>query len=295
MTAPFARGLTLAIVLVGAVMTGCTPVARSRSSAASRVNASTDAQGGAPDCPKGRTPIWRGRFDDAKWLARWDPGARFIFGQNDLEVVSDARFGKALRVHYPAGSSSPSYAREKHPIGGAEFKVALPDGRGTSSIFLSYWLKFAPGFQWVRGGKLPGVCGGSCPSGGAYVSGEGGWSVRTMWRPEGAGEQYAYILPAHEYGTEIGLGAWTFTTGAWHRLAEEILLNTGDQSDGKCRVWFDVDPRAPPTFEAAGLSFRRDATGATTLFFSTFFGGHDASWATPVDTFVDFAEFVVCR
>jgi hypothetical protein len=33
----------------------------------------------------------------------------------------------------------------------------------------------------------------------------------------------------------------------------------------------------------------------TAVFFSTFFGGHEASWATPVDTFIDFADFVVCE
>jgi hypothetical protein len=29
--------------------------------------------------------------------------------------------------------------------------------------------------------------------------------------------------------------------------------------------------------------------------FDTLFGGHDETWATPVDTFADFAGFVVCR
>jgi hypothetical protein len=251
---------------------------------------------GYVECPAGRRAVWRGRFDDAKWLATWDPAARFDYGEANAEVVSDAQVGRTvLRVHYPAGSSSSSYAREGHPLGGLEFKASLP-GTGTApSIFLSYWVKFDPSFQWVRGGKLPGLCGGRCPSGGAMVTGEGGWSLRTMWRPGGAGEAYAYILPAREYGRDLGLGSWTFTTGAWHRIAEELTLNSGEKDDGIVRVWYDAAPTSAPTFEATGLAFRRDATGATTLFFSTFFGGHDASRATPVDTFVDFAEFVVCR
>jgi hypothetical protein len=116
-----------------------------------------------------------------------------------------------------------------------------------------------------------------------------------MWRPGGAGEQYAYILPAREWGTELGLGAWTFTSGRWHRIAEELILNTDGQDDGRSRVWFDAEPTSAPTFEATGLVFRRDSTGPTMLFFSTFFGGHDISWATPVDTFIDFARFVVCE
>jgi hypothetical protein len=179
-------------------------------------------------------------------------------------------------------------------VGGLEFKARLPGGPA-QSIFFSYGLRFAPNFAWVKGGKLPGLCGGTCPSGGAVVSGHGGWSMRVMWRAGGDGEQYAYILPAQAYGTELGLGTWRFTTGDWHRLAQELILNTPGAADGIARVWYDVDPSAEPTFERKDLTFRLDETPADTLFFSTFFGGHDAEWATPVDTYVDFADFVVCR
>ncbi len=250
----------------------------------------TDAQ-----CPVGRRVVWHGSFDSQNWLASWDPRAAFDYGERNTEVVSDSQFVRVLRVHYPAGSSSSSYAREGHPIGGAEFKVSLPKTGSASSIFLSYWLRFDSSFQWVLGGKLPGVCGGRCPTGGALVTGEGGWSVRTMWRPSGAGELYAYILPARAWGTELGLGAWTFATGQWHRMAEELILNTDGQDNGRSRVWYDAEPTSAPTFEATNLAFRRDSTGPTTLLFSTFFGGHDVSWATPVDTFIDFARFVVCQ
>jgi hypothetical protein len=251
------------------------------------------AQDVAAECPAGRHVVWRGVFDHADWLRDWDPDARIAYGANNARLVRDERFGNVLRVQYPAGSSSSSYAREGHPVGGVEFKARLPGA--SPSIFLSYWLRFAPGFPWVKGGKLPGICGGTCPSGGARVSGFDGWSMRIMWRPRGAGEQYGYLLPAQAYGTELGLGAWTFDAGDWHRLDQELVLNTGGAANGVSRVWFDADPSLAPTFEATNLTYRRDETSADTLFFSTFFGGHDAEWATPVDTYVDFARFVVCR
>lgn len=246
------------------------------------------------ECPGSRRVLWRGDLTGARWLEAWDPGAKIIDGEHNVEVVADSRFGHALRVHYPAGSSSSSYARDGHPTGGLEFKAALP-GAGHESVYLSYWLKFEDGFQWMRGGKLPGLCGGSCPSGGKLVTGSGGWSMRYMWRPGGSGEQYAYILPAREYGTELGSGSWRFTAGMWHHIAEELILNKGGSPDGVSRVWFDADPAKRPTFEATRLTFRSDETPVSSVFFSTFFGGHDASWATPVDTFVDFADFVVCE
>jgi hypothetical protein len=252
------------------------------------------ASEGGSECPASGRVVWRGSFRRAGWLEDWDPGARFAYGAENARVIADGRFGRVLRIVYPAGSSSNSYAKEGHPVGGLEFKVRLPGASSSSRVVLSYWLRFAPNFPWMRGGKLPGLCGGTCPSGGAVVSGFGGWSLRGMWRPRGLGEEYAYILPAQAYGTELGLGAWTFTAGQWQHLTQEVVLNTGEAANGAARVWFDVDPSRAPTFEATGLTYRRDKTRVDTLFFSTFFGGHDASWATPVDTYVDFADFIVC-
>jgi hypothetical protein len=246
------------------------------------------------DCPSGLNVIWRGDLGRANWLESWAPGAKIDYGSNNAQVIGDARFGRVLRVLYPAGSSSISYAREGHPVGGLEFKARLPGG-ASPSVFLSYSLRFAPNFRWVKGGKLPGLCGGSCPSGGTLVSGYGGWSMRVMWRAGGAGEQYGYILPARPYGTELGLGAWTFTTGTWHRISQELVLNVNGAPNGESRVWFDADPTGAPTFETKNLTYRRDDSPADTLFFSTFFGGHDVEWTTPVDAFIDFANFVVCR
>ena len=283
------RGLVL--LVLASLEIGCAPPRGDPQASPAHPAQSRDA---GADCPPGRSVVWRGGFDHAGWLQDWDPAANVAYGAGNARVFGDARFGSVLRVLYPAGSSSSSYAKEGHPVGGLEFKARLPAAASSRSIFLSYWLRFAPNFPWVLGGKLPGVCGGTCPSGGAPVSGYGGWSMRAMWRPGGAGEEYAYILPARPYGTELGLGAWTFTAGEWHRLTQELLLNTDGAPNGASRVWFDVDPALAPTFEAKGLTYRRDETPADTLFFSTFFGGHDAAWATPVDTFVDFADFVAC-
>lgn len=44
-------------------------------------------------------------------------------------------------------------------------------------------MRFGPNFDWVRGGKLPGLCGGRCLTGCKEVTGLDGWSSRQMWRP----------------------------------------------------------------------------------------------------------------
>jgi hypothetical protein len=273
---------------------GACRTAQAPSSDLAGASLAVDAAVGPSGCPAGRKLVWHGELSTADWLHAWDPDAKIAHGSANASVIADPRFGRALRVRYPAGSSSSSYARKGHPEGGLELMAKLP-GQGLDRALFSYWLKFDDRFDWVRGGKLPGVCGGTCPSGGADVTGVGGWSMRYMWRPGGDGEQYAYVVPPRAYGTELGLGAWTFTKGGWHRITEEIVLNTNGSANGISRVWYDADPAGPPTFEEKNMTFRLDSTPVTTLFFSTFFGGHDASWATPVDTFVDFADLVVCE
>jgi hypothetical protein len=44
-------------------------------------------------------------------------------------------------------------------------------------------MKFGPNFDWVRGGKLPGLCGAECQTGCKEVTGLDGFSSRHMWRP----------------------------------------------------------------------------------------------------------------
>lgn len=44
-------------------------------------------------------------------------------------------------------------------------------------------MKFGPNFDWVRGGKLPGLCGAECQTGCKEVTGLDGFSSRQMWRP----------------------------------------------------------------------------------------------------------------
>ena len=58
-------------------------------------------------------------------------------------------------------------------------------------MLLSYEMAFEEGFDWVKGGKLPGLRGGlnstGC-SGGKLASGMDCFSARLMWRRNGNGE-----------------------------------------------------------------------------------------------------------
>ena len=58
-----------------------------------------------------------------------------------------------MRVSYPTGGVGTA-------LGGAQFKVPLPGSY--KELFVSYRIRFAAGFDFVKGGKLPGLCGGDC-------------------------------------------------------------------------------------------------------------------------------------
>lgn len=63
-----------------------------------------------------------------------------------------------IEVQYKAGSYA---AKDDGAIGGCEFN-AYPFGESASfdSALLSYQVAFDDGFDWVQGGKLPGIFGG---------------------------------------------------------------------------------------------------------------------------------------
>ena len=91
-----------------------------------------------------------------------------------------------LQVQYRAGSFQDNNA------GGAQF-YALWNSSGSAfqSMLVTYEVAFDAGFDWVKGGKLPGLRGGPDPnncSGGNQANGTNCFSSRVMWRTDGNGE-----------------------------------------------------------------------------------------------------------
>ena len=205
-----------------------------------------------------------------------------------LAVVEDAERGRVLRVHYPAGRVGPEG-------GGAEFRVRLP---GDDDLRCAYWVRFGEGFDFVRGGKLPGLAGGTAPTGGARATGTNGFSARMMWRAGGAVVQYLYSpeqtgvwgddLPYDVPGA--GGARRRFRAGRWHHVKHRVRLNTPGERDGVVQGWFDGEL----ALDRRGLRFRdADTFTIDWLFFSTFFGGNEPDWAPTRDEHVDFDGFVV--
>jgi len=237
--------------------------------------------------------VWPIALTGADGLAGFAPRAEGRFGLDRIRLASDGD-GAApgspaafLRVDYPKGSASPAVAGA--PGGGAQFLGTRP-GTPADHLFLRYRLRFADGFDFGKGGKLPGLYGGRKIGGGHIPNGSDGFSTRFMWRAGGAGEVYAYLPSSVTWGTSLGRGSFRFQPGRWHCLEQELSLNTPGRPDGFVHVWLD----GRPVLAQEGLVFRTVATlRIEGVFFSTFFGGNDASWGSTADTHADFADFAV--
>jgi hypothetical protein len=214
------------------------------------------------------------------------------FGQADVSIIpsDDPRFAVALRVRYPAESASQLAAATSDTAhGGAQFYLPWHGGPANEA-YLRYFVRFPMGFDFVKGGKLPGLYGGTVVSGRKIPDGTNGFSTRYMWRTNGAGEVYAYLPTSVAHGTSLGRGSWFWPTGVWTEVQQRVKLNTPGQADGEVRVWLN----GTPVLTATGLTMRSDpGLQVDGLFFSTFFGGGDASWASPRDQYTDFAGFTI--
>lgn len=225
-------------------------------------------------------------------LAPLQPQQPFAVEANVSVRAGDETASAVLHVLYPKGSINPG--NKSAPAGGAQFYAPVLAGTAATAACLGYRVRFEDGFAFARGGKLPGLYGtagapvttaSSCRP----VNDEAGFSARLMWRSGGRGEVYAYTQnKTAPCGESLGRGNWTFPTGRWVAIEEEVILNTPSQDDGRARVW--IDGRL--VLDQGGLVYRSGpAVHIQGLFFSTFFGGKKPDWASPRDQGADFADF----
>ena len=221
------------------------------------------------------TTSFNGDWPSAEWVSGLDAGRAEIVGG------SEAHAGRSLRLKYPVGT----YGSRDQAI---QARIALP--HGYEELYVSYRVRFAEGFDFVKGGKLPGLMGGAGNTGGNRPDGTDGWSGRMMWRRDGEAVQYLYHPDQPgTYGEDL---RWNrrFEPGRWHTVEHRFVMNTPSRNDGVLQAWFDGEQ----TLLVEDLRFRDVDTFAIDHFYiSTFFGGGDVTWAPQRDEYVWFDDFVV--
>jgi hypothetical protein len=112
----------------------------------------------------------------------------------------------------------------------------------------------------------------------------------------GAAVQYLYFPEkvntcGDDYPYQIGSTKVSSSPGQWHRVQHRIRMNTPGAHDGILQAWFDgslaLDNQAF-LYRIPSATFGIDA-----LYFSTFFGGSDATWAPATAQVADFDDFIV--
>lgn len=159
-------------------------------------------------------PVWRGRWDSRNRMSYFAP----YMVENrmpDNRGFRKLQTGQeVLQVTFQAGAWSPNAAVQ----GGSLFHV-FPFGWGTPiarlGATLEYEVYFPSDFEWVKGGKLPGLAGGPTGCGGGKDP-TSCWSARIMWRREGDGEAYMYVPEGHQGGDFCNNVASTRTICDYH-------------------------------------------------------------------------------
>ncbi|KAI0317489.1 hypothetical protein OF83DRAFT_1058634 [Amylostereum chailletii] len=221
----------------------------------------------------------------------------------------------AMRAHFNKGA----WGLKKEILGGMSWygPGATDDWTSAKEMTFGYSILFDEGFEWAKGGKLPGLYfgqdakqGQSCSGGDRRVDCA---SVRLMWRTDGKGEFYTYlpnpsIDPQFEanqklcdvppqslcndiYGASVGRGAFSFTAGEWTELAIRVLLNDEGQANGEIELFVNGDSKISVDGLIIAYSDTDTPTRAQGIMAQSFFGGSDDSWASPQDQNIYFADF----
>ena len=226
-----------------------------------------------------------GDYTIKRWKNDW-PGCKFEGGiaQGRVAIVEHDAV-PWLRVNFAVGKIGPEE-------GGAGWR--MPFGQHETAE-LRYTLRFSKDFDFVKGGKLPGLCGGpDNVSGGRRATGTNGFSARLMWRKGGRGEAYVYHKNQKgDYGDSFAFPAdFRFPTEAPVKVKIAVTMNTVGKRDGVLRVWIDEKRMV----ERTDMEWRTvDSFGVDGLYFETFHGGGDVSWAPTRPCWAEFAEMKVQR
>ena len=237
-----------------------------------------------------------GKYTGERLDADWDSplwSSGFDEGRAQIVDTGSAR-GRALEITFTGGAFGPK--------AGASFLSDIPlravGTEGNTELYLSYDIQFGPEFEFVKGGKLPGLCGFNtdqapnegCNTGGGFPTGYDGWSARGMWRAGGALENYVYNAAQKKFYGDSERWGVKAKPGQWHTVRHRVVLNTPGESDGILEAWLDGDK----VLSMTDVKYRNtEEIGVNLFYFSTFFGGNTQAWAPESEQTLLFDNFVI--
>ena len=239
-------------------------------------------------------------FGNIFWAKKW--GVKWEIRADSCNISPTGILGKnALRVSFPENSLGPE-------TGGASFPVVFRDiqkmGNGHyEKGYLRYYVKFEEGFDFGKGGKLPGLMGGGdswSRSGGNQPVGDNGWTLRLMWLENGKLIVYAYVPKSKngkwgeaQWGQAIDCGI-NAQPGKWHCIEQFVDVGTPNHDNGKLKIWIDGEEKVNID-DMRFWNVKNDMGKIGGIYFSTFHGGNTPEWKPQNDSFIQFDGFVVAK
>ena len=210
----------------------------------------------------------------------WEDGV----SEGYASIVPNGQYYK-LQIKHPKNSFS----------SGTKWNYPFP-GRNVATV--DYKLRFKEDFDFVRGGKLPGLCGGPCDTGANRT--DNGWSSRVMWYKDGRAVSYVYrgnrADPSYPYGENFqwkwqGSGYDVFfERGRTYDIKQTVTMNTPGRADGKLEVWLD----GSKVLDRDDIRWAKSGSSTIDkLAMHTFFGGGDSSWAPKKDEYLWLDNFII--
>jgi hypothetical protein len=180
------------------------------------------------------------------------------------------------------------------PFPGCNWKISFkPIDKAT----LKYQVFVPSDFDFVKGGKLPGLAGGLGNTGGLIPNGSDGWSVRFMFKENGTLCAYAYYPDMHsDFGEKLFLMQGNFRatlkTGQWNQIELSIKMNQAHLNNGGITARLNGEG----LISRQHLNFRKtEMLKIDHLLFSCFMGGDDNSYAPNKDQSLLFKNFIITQ
>ena len=287
-------GLTLASAVLATSALLASPIGTPVAHAAPTTNA---------NIAKKQLPVVSATFNSTK-AGKVDPTSfRSQVGSTNSDT--GAYLGMTYRKDYRGSGNvvRTTLAKDKYILSKGEGRgnvlmVKLP--KSYDSACMSYDVRFAAGFDFSAGGKLPGFVGvapgvsATTPTGGG--SSAHGFSGRLMWL---GSKMWKFVRDAdrsnmavtylyhpgqvRQWGDNVSWGA-SFKPGVWHTVKQCNVMNTIGKADGVLQTWFD----GKLVMQQTDVVYRTDPNVHITHFdWSIFRGGDNADWASSTVGYVD--------
>lgn len=264
-----------------------------------------------------------GAYDRATWIEDWSPRPVWRDSEDarkeDIYIIEDPLTNsKCLEMTYVKGSVGTyttwtcSAEPELRPGGGEYWTGMITDGPGYDEVYFSYNVMFKPGFDFVKGGKLPFVAGGPPDDQAATKPGYyDGFDCILMFRTDesdgrttGRIQYYIYhqnnpdprYAESREWAKDGVPFVFDVSELRWYNITVRVKVNSWTNGEGNTDGFIEgfVDGKfIMGMYNLEFLSGYNQGKGVDRMGIASFFGGCQNSHGAKRDEWSLYDDFVV--